>query len=78
MYSKILILIFALTSMTGFAVYTDIAEADVVTQGLISSWTFDANTIAGNTAKDVWGKNNGTIFGNPKVDKGKFGEALEK
>ena len=76
MYSKILVFVFALTSMANFAIYTDIAEAGVVTQGLVNSWTFDASTIAGNTVKDVWGKNTGTIFGSPKVDKGKFGEAL--
>ena len=76
MYSRILIPVFALTFVAGFFVYTDIAKADVARQGLISSWTFDANTIAGNTARDVWGNNNGTLFGNPKVEKGIFGEAL--
>ena len=69
-------LVLVVTLVAGLTVHTVSAVADVVTQGLVSSWTFDANTIAGNTARDVWGNNNGTLFGNPKVEKGIFGEAL--
>ena len=49
----------------------------VVTDGLVSYWTFDRQDIAGGTAKDVWGENDGTIVGAPKIVGGQVGEALE-
>ena len=49
----------------------------IVTDGLVSYWTFDEKDIAGFTAKDVWGENDGRIVGNPKVVDGQVGEALE-
>lgn len=49
----------------------------VVTDGLVSYWTFDQQDIAGGTVKDVWGENDGKIVGNPKVVDGQVGEALE-
>ena len=48
-----------------------------VTDGLVSYWTFDQQNIVGNTAKDVWGKNHGTIVGNPKRVAGRVNGALE-
>lgn len=53
------------------------APASIVTDGLVSYWTFDKGYIIKKTAKDVWGDNDGTISGNPKVVPGKVGEALE-
>ncbi len=55
----------------------DVSAGNVVTDGLVSYWTFDDKDIAGNTVNDVWGKNNGTIIGDPKVVAGKVGDALE-
>jgi len=52
------------------------APASVVTDGLVSYWPFDRGYITKKTAKDVWGANNGTISGNPKVVPGQVGEAL--
>ena len=49
----------------------------VVTDGLVSYWTFDKQDIAGGTVKDVWGENDGKIVGNPKIVDGQVGEALE-
>ena len=49
----------------------------IVTDGLVSYWTFDEKDIAGFTAKDVWGENDGRIVGNPKIVDGQVGEALE-
>ena len=49
----------------------------VVTEGLVSYWTFDRHQIVGGTFKDVWGKNDGAIVGNPKVVGGYVREALE-
>ncbi len=51
--------------------------ANVVTDGLVSYWTFDGSDISNDTVKDVWGKNNGTIVGDPKIVNGEVGEALE-
>ena len=49
----------------------------VVTDGLVSFWTFDKSDIDGKTVKDVWGKNHGTIEGNPKKVEGKVEEVME-
>ena len=51
--------------------------APVVTDGLVSYWTFDQKDVAGGTVKDVWGENDGKIVGTPKVVGGKVGDALE-
>ena len=51
--------------------------APIVTDGLVSYWTFDRKYITNKTVKDVWGNNNGTLIGNPKVVHGQVGEALE-
>ena len=48
-----------------------------VTDGLVSYWTFDKSNISGKKIEDVWGDNNATIKGNPKVVTGQIGEALE-
>ena len=53
------------------------APASIVTDGLVSYWTFDKAYIVNETVKDVWGDNDGTIIGNPKVVPGQVGEALE-
>ncbi len=52
-------------------------EAQIVKDGLVSYWSLDKSTIDGNKVKDVVGKNNGEMKGNPKVITGKIGEALE-
>ena len=49
----------------------------VVTDGLVSYWTFDRQDIAGDIAEDVWGENDGTIVGTPKVVAGQVKDALE-
>ncbi len=53
------------------------ALASVVTDGLVSYWTFDRGYMTNKAVKDVWGNNNGTLIGNPKVVPGQVGEALE-
>ena len=62
--------------MAAVSMSASFLKAEVVMDGLVSSWTFDSNTIDGKTVRDVWGKNHGTIFGSPSVEKGRFGEAL--
>ena len=49
----------------------------IVTDGLVSYWTFDDGDIEGDTVKDVWGDNDGTIVGNAQMVDGKIGKALE-
>lgn len=50
---------------------------DIVTDGLVSYWTFDREDIIGNTVKDVWGKNNATIVGTPTIVNGHLKDALK-
>ncbi len=58
--------------------YASTAEAEpFVTNGLISFWTFDKNTIKGDTVEDVWGENDGTMHGAPPTSEGKINEAIE-
>ncbi len=73
---KNLIYILSLSVIISSVSYQPIT-ADIVTDGLVSYWTFDIGHIVDITAKDVWGDNNGIISGNPKVVSGYVGEALE-
>ena len=50
---------------------------DIVTDGLVSYWTFDRDDITDNTVKDVWGENNATIVGTPKIVNGHLKDALK-
>ena len=51
------------------------ANSEVVTDGLVSAWTF--NIVDNQTVRDVWGPNHGTLMGDTKRVQGKFGNALE-
>ena len=51
--------------------------AQIVEDGLVSYWSFDANNVAGKTVKDGTGNYNGTIKGSLKKVAGKIGDALE-
>ena len=77
MYNKILTITSVLTTIATFFVYANVAKAQFVTEGLVSYWSFEAETIEGKTVRDVWGKNDGTIVGDPKKKVGKVGNALE-
>jgi len=52
-------------------------SAQIVEDGLVSYWSFDANNLDGKTVKDGTGNYNGTINGSPKKVAGKIGDALE-
>ena len=69
-YILIAVLIFAMFCHNGWT-------ESVVTDGLVSYWTFDRQDIAGDIAEDVWGENDGTIVGTPKVVAGQVKDALE-
>ena len=77
MFSKVFTTIFALVFIVGLAWNTNPANAQVVTDGLISYWTFDKVDIADNKVKDVWGGQDATMMGDPQVVTGKVGNALE-
>ena len=77
MYNKILTIASVLTTIVTFFVYANVAQAQFVTEGLVSYWSFEAETIEGKTVRDVWGKNDGTIVGDAKRKVGKVGSALE-
>jgi len=68
---------FVLTVITTIFVYANLAKAQVIEDGLVSYWTFDKADITDETVKDVWGSNDGTIEGDPKIVEGQIGEALE-
>ena len=52
-------------------------SAQIVEDGLVGYWSFDANNISGKTVTDGTGNYDGTINGNLKKVTGKIGDALE-
>ena len=52
-------------------------SAQIVEDGLVSYWSFDADKISGKNVTDGTGNYNGTISGNLKKAAGKIGDALE-
>ncbi|RKU25719.1 hypothetical protein C6497_15275 [Candidatus Poribacteria bacterium] len=75
MYNKMLVIVFAIIAT--FLMYANMANAQLVTKGLVSYWTFDKTNIDDDTVQDVSGENDGTMKGDPKVVEGKVGQALE-
>ena len=51
--------------------------AQIVEDGLVSYWSFDADKVSGKTVTDGTGNYNGTINGNLKKVAGQIGDALE-
>jgi hypothetical protein len=77
MFNTIVNIVFAFIIALALCVYTTMVQAQqAVVNGLVSYWTFDAADIAGNKVSDVFGDNNGTIIGAPKIVAGKVGEGL--
>jgi hypothetical protein len=67
-----------LLSLLTVLVYVGMAQADIVTDGLVAYWSLDASTIAGKDVEDIVGDNDGVINGKPKeIAAGKINEALE-
>ena len=71
-------LMFLLT-LTVFSITLSIPAhaASVVTDGLVSYWTFDRDDMIDGTVKDVWGENDATIMGNPEIVRGLVNQALK-
>lgn len=70
--SSYLLTFFALAIMC-----VGMANADLVTNGLVAYWSFDADTISGSDVKDVIGGNNGVIVGTLLQVAGKVNDALQ-
>ena len=70
-------LIFLLTFVLMIALFPHNGDTAPVTDGLVSYWTFDQQDIIGDTAKDIWGRNDATIVGDPKLVAGRVNGALE-
>lgn len=60
-----------------FALFVEAHAETIVTDGLVSYWTFDRNNINGKIAKDVWGENDARIMGAPKITRGYLRQALK-
>ncbi len=73
---KNLVLLLAFAIM-GFMVTVNAVAKTVVTDGLVSYWTFDRGTIKDGKVVDVWGENDAAIVGNPKRVDGYVREGLE-
>lgn len=67
---QIITILCMLISITTYA-------ANFITDGLVSHWTFDRNTIDEDIVEDVWGENDATIKGNPTLTTGVFRQGLE-
>ena len=70
-------LIFLLTFTLTITMFSHNGNTAPVTDGLVSYWTFDQQDIVNGTARDVWGKNHGTIVGDPKLVTGRVNAALK-
>ncbi len=55
----------------------DAQAQQAITDGLISYWSFNQDTVTDKTVKDIFGTNNGTMDGNVEVVNGKIGDALK-
>ena len=69
-FGKTLIVLFALT------VIANLAKADCP-EGLVAYWSFDKDTINGETVADLCGDNDGQMINDPEVVNGVYGQALE-
>ena len=59
-------------------VHAHVAQGQqVVTDGLVSFWTFDKSDVSATSVKDIVGKNDCAIVGKPQTVAGKIGEAIE-
>jgi len=68
-----------LTVIAAVFMSANVSEAakGIVEKGLVSYWSFNEGTVKGDTVSDVFGNNDGTFVGNPKIAKGKYGNAVE-
>ena len=53
-----------------------VARTVAIEDGLIGYWSFDKDTVKGNTVKDIWGNQDAEMIGKLQIVEGKFGEAV--
>ena len=73
---KRLMLLLTIT-VASWTLTVNAAPKTIVTDGLLCYWTFDKHTINDGKVKDVWGENDATIVGNPKIADGYLKQGLE-
>ena len=78
MFGKILTAVFALVfSVATVFMSTGVAEAkNIVADGMVLYWSFDADDVKGDIVSDVVGGNDGTLVGGPETGEGKYGDGL--
>ena len=54
-----------------------IVAAPIVTDGLVSYWTFDLHDISNGIVKDVWGENQAEIVGQTNISDGYIRQGLK-
>ena len=75
---KFSVIFLILTCVVALVILVSLAEAGVREKlGLTAHWTLDKGTVDGKTVEDVFGENDGTITGKPKIAKGFNGDALD-
>ena len=69
---------FVLAVIVAVLMATNVAHArQAITDGLVSYWSFNKDTVTGKAVEDIFGTNDGTMDGNVEVVNGKVGEALK-
>lgn len=77
MFKKLLAITFILAFVAVFSMCVNTASAQIITDGLISYWTFDEADVDGDTVKDIIGENDGAIINAVEVVDGKVNQALQ-
>ena len=63
--------------LTGLGIGVPVtAQTVVIEDGLIGYWSFNKDTVKGNTVKDVWGDQDAEMIGKLQIVEGKYGEAV--
>jgi len=57
-------------TLFGITLTLNTTSAAIVTDGLVSYWSFDQDMINDGIVEDIWGENDATILGNPKIVQG--------
>ena len=73
---KRLMLILTIT-VIGFVLTVNAPANTIVTDGLLSYWSFDRTTITDNIIEDIWGENDATLVGNPIITDGHIKQGIE-
>ncbi len=74
---KRMVLSLAAVLTLGFGIGIPLAAQTVaIEDGLIGYWSFDQDTVKGNTVQDIWGNQDAEMIGKLQIVEGKFGEAV--